>query len=186
MIRGVAASRSRGAARRSSRHVLHECRGDEEDLPFGHRAGLLECASFHPLCKMTEPRMHRPPLTWLYLALAGCALVLLTLLVTALVILDKEHFGWMVGSHFLPMITVTIFIGAALLLVAAWKLPARRTWRGIVLMVWALIALTSPLFGILFLLPWGVLVLMLPVVIAILVTLFRAAKSTDPALPLAP
>lgn len=136
---------------------------------------------------MTEPRPHRTwPYTWLYTAAAGCALVVLTQVVVALVILDKPRFGWLVGSQFLQVITVSIFIGAALVLVAAWKLPERKTWRGIVLMVWALIALTSPLFGILFLLPWGVLVLMLPVVVSILITLFRAARSTGPALRPAP
>jgi len=105
---------------------------------------------------------------WLYVALAGVALVALTLVIVALVIADKKHFGWLVGSSFLGSVAGGVFLGALLVLVATWNLPIRRTWRGTVLYVWALIALTSPLFGYLFLLPWAVLVLTLPFVIAIL------------------
>ncbi|HVE72473.1 MAG TPA: hypothetical protein VNI54_14005 [Thermoanaerobaculia bacterium] len=115
---------------------------------------------------------------WLWVAVAGCALVVLALVVSFLVIADKEHFGWLVGSMFLPVITGNVFVGALLILVGVLKMPAvRKTWRGITLIVWALIALTSPLFGFLFLAPWGVLALMLPVVIAIFVTLFRLSAA---------
>ncbi|HYH08905.1 MAG TPA: hypothetical protein VEK11_17765 [Thermoanaerobaculia bacterium] len=112
---------------------------------------------------------------WLYAATVGCALVVLVLLVVALVIVDKEHFGWLVGSSFLQIITSGVWAGSLVLLVAAFNLPERRTWRGIALIVWALIALTSPAFGFMFLLPWGVLVLSLPLIATILVTAFRQA-----------
>jgi len=38
------------------------------------------------------------------------------------------------------------------------------------------VALTSPAFGLMFLLPWGVLALSLPLVIAILMRLFRSRR----------
>jgi hypothetical protein len=44
-------------------------------------------------------------------------------------------------------------------------LPERASWRGIVLILWAVIALTSPLFGIMFLRPWGILAIRLPLII---------------------
>lgn len=109
-----------------------------------------------------------PHRRWLGLATAGVVLVTLALAVVLLVLADKPHFGWMVGTWFLPMLTGGLFVGAILLLIGAWKLPARTTWRGIVLFAWALVALTSPLFGLMFLLPWGLLALSLPLVAWIL------------------
>jgi len=44
-------------------------------------------------------------------------------------------------------------------------------------MVWALIALTSPAFGIMFLLPWGIVVVMLPLVIAVLLRQSRLGQA---------
>jgi len=108
---------------------------------------------------------------WLIAASIGCAMIVLTMVVVALVILDKPQFGWLVGSMFLPVITSGVLLGGLIVLVSALNLPARKTWRGVTLILWALIALTSPLFGIMFLLPWGVLLLMLPLVIWILRTL---------------
>lgn len=124
---------------------------------------------------MTEsiPQKLATPRKWLYVAMAGCALVVLTLIVVALVIVDKPRFGGLVGHSFLQVITSGIFAGAGLLLVGTWNLPRRRSWRSLVLFAWAIVALTSPLFGLLFLLPWGVLALTLPLVIFIFVTLFR-------------
>ena len=115
----------------------------------------------------------RPSRRWLMLAIAGTGMVVLTLVTVALVILDKPRFGWLVGSMFLPWITSGVMVGSVLLLVGAWKLPERKRWQGVTLLIWALIALTSPGFGIMFLLPWGVLVLMLPFVIAAFVSLAR-------------
>ena len=100
------------------------------------------------------------------------------MIVSALVILDKKHFGWMVDTWFLPIIASGCLVGGLLVLIGTLKLPERWTWRGIVLLVWALIALTSPAFGFLFLLPWGVLVLMLPLVIPVFVQLYRANSIT--------
>src|SRR5690242_7125380 len=88
---------------------------------------------------------------WLLLAKIGVALVVLAMIAVALVLIDKPHFGWMVGTLFLQIITSGVMLGALLVLIGALKLPERWTWRGVFLMVWALIALTSPAFGFLFL-----------------------------------
>jgi hypothetical protein len=114
-----------------------------------------------------------PRRRWLMLAVIGVALVALAMIVVALVIFAKEQFQWLVGSTFLPIIGSGVLVGAALLLVAAWKLPERGNWRRIFLLVWGLVALTSPAFGLMFLLPWTLLVLTLPVVISILITFWR-------------
>jgi hypothetical protein len=108
---------------------------------------------------------------WLRLATIGVALVVIAMSVSFLVMADKETFGWLVGSAFLPIITSGVFVGAILVIIGAWKLPERKSWRAIALIIWGLIALTSPAFGLMFLLPWGVLVLGLPVVIVALVGL---------------
>lgn len=115
----------------------------------------------------------RPGRRWLIVAMAGFGLAVLAIATTALVIVDKETFGSLVGTGFLPAITSGVIVGSILLLVAVWNLPERKSWRGVTLLVWGLIALTSPAFGIMFLLPWGFLVLMLPFVIAAFVSLGR-------------
>ncbi|HEX6097675.1 MAG TPA: hypothetical protein VF432_15210 [Thermoanaerobaculia bacterium] len=112
---------------------------------------------------------------WLRLATIGVALVVLAMVVSFLVIADKENFGFLVGSAFLGVITSGVIVGGILLAISAWKLPERKSWRGIALIVWGLIAVTSPAFGFMFLLPWGVLALSLPVVIVALVQLRRPA-----------
>lgn len=112
-----------------------------------------------------------PARRWLNLTMIGCVLVLLVLLTAALVIADKETFGWLVTPIFLPAMTIGAMVGGLVMLVAAWNLPQRMKWQGILLMVWALIALTSPAFGFMFLLPWGVLIVLLPFVVAAFVTL---------------
>lgn len=116
----------------------------------------------------------RPARRWLTITTVGCAMVALALLTVALVMLDKKHFGWLVGSLFLQTITAGLMVGAIIVLIGAWKLPQRTRWQGITLIVWALIALTSPAFGLLFILPWAVLALLLPLVIAALVTVRRS------------
>ena len=110
---------------------------------------------------------------WLYVATVGFAIIALTMVVVALVLVDKKHFGQLVGGSFLGVIICNVIVGGLLLLVATWNLQERRTWRGITLIVWSLIAVTSPGFGYLFLMPWGVLALSLPLVASILFTAFR-------------
>ena len=123
---------------------------------------------------MSETTLVAPaPRRWLNLAMIGCALMLLVLLMAALVILDKETFGWLVRPMFLPAMSIAAMLGALLMLVAVWNLPQRTKWQGILLAVWALIALTSPAFGFLFLVPWAVLIVLLPFVVAAFVTLRR-------------
>lgn len=112
---------------------------------------------------------------WLSLATTGVVLVVIAMAVSALVIVDKQRFGWLVGSAFLGVVTSGVILGGLTVVVSAWMLPQRKTWRGIALILWGLIALTSPAFGFLFLLPWGVLALTLPVIIVALVGLYRPA-----------
>jgi MFS family permease len=115
----------------------------------------------------------RPGRRWLILAMTGFGLVVLALTTTALVLADKARFGSLVGPMFLPSITSGAIVGSILLIVSAWNLPERKSWRGVTLLIWGLIALTSPAFGIMFLLPWGFLVVTLPFVIAAFVSLNR-------------
>ena len=119
--------------------------------------------------------------TWLRVATAGVVLVVIPMLVSALVLVDKKHFGWLADGWFLPAITICVILGALVLLVAAWNLPERKSWRGITLIVWSLIALTSPAFGWLFLLPWALLAATLPVVIVALVTAPAPSPMSPPA-----
>ena len=118
-----------------------------------------------------------PRRRWLMVAKIGVALVTLAMVVVALVIFAKEQFGELAGSAFLPVITSGVLLGSIMLIVAALNLPERKNWRGIVLLVWGLIGLTSPAFGWLFLFPWGLLALLLPVVISILITLSRTPQA---------
>jgi len=113
---------------------------------------------------------------WLIVATTGVSLIVLAMVAIALVMLDKQHFGWMVGTWFLEIISGGMLVGGLVLVVGAAFLPERKTWRGILLLIWGLIALTSPLFGLMFLLPWGVLALTLPFVAVALRTLFRRRR----------
>jgi hypothetical protein len=112
---------------------------------------------------------------WVNLAKGGVFLVVLTLAAVAWVIFAKEQSKDLVGSRFLQSIMFGVLLGSIMVIVAALNLPERKTWRGIFLVVWGLIALTSPAFGWLFLFPWGLLALLLPVVIWILITLSRTS-----------
>lgn len=113
---------------------------------------------------------------WLMAAWTGVVIVLIPMLVVAAVIIDKPHFGWMVKSLFLEFISAGVMAGGVLVVVAAFFLPERKTWRGITLILWGMIALTSPAFGLMFLLPWGIVAAALPLVIAIL---YRLKKTTS-------
>ncbi len=75
----------------------------------------------------------------------------------------------------LAVIDAGVFVGGLMVFVAALTLPRKTNWRAIVLMLWGLVAVTSPLLGIMFLLSWCVLLVMLPAVIVALVQLFRVA-----------
>lgn len=113
---------------------------------------------------------------WLNAATIGVALSALAMLAIALTMLDKSHFGWMIGTYFLEIISAGMMVGGLILIVGALMLPERKTWRGITLILWGLIALTSPGFGWVFLFPWLVLALTLPLVIVILRGFFRARR----------
>src|SRR5438477_6832536 len=111
---------------------------------------------------------------WLTLAWIGCALVMLPMAIIALEIIDKPHFGRLVGPMFLPVITISIILGGLLMLIAGFKLPDRKNWRGYVLMAWGIVAAASPAAGaFLIFFPWGILVLSLPLVVWILVSTGR-------------
>jgi hypothetical protein len=119
----------------------------------------------------------RPRRAWLITAWIGVVMVLIAMLVVAAVIIDKPHFGWMVKSLFLEFISAGVMVGGLLVLLAGFFLPERKTWRGITLMLWGLIALTSPGFGLMFLLPWGLVAAALPLVIAILTRQSRISRA---------
>ncbi|HEX3579567.1 MAG TPA: hypothetical protein VHY33_13465 [Thermoanaerobaculia bacterium] len=121
----------------------------------------------------------RPRHGWLIAAWIGVVLVLIPMLIVASVIIDKEHFGWLVQSLFLEFVSGGVMAGGLLVFIAAWFLPERKTWRGITLMLWGVIAVTSPAFGLMFLLPWGLVALMLPLVIAILLRQARLRKDSS-------
>jgi len=112
---------------------------------------------------------------WLNVAAIGVALSTLAMLTVALTMLDKPH-EWLVGAWFLPIISSGMMVGGLVLIVGALMLPERKTWRGITLILWGLIALTSPGFGWVFLFPWALLALTLPLVIVILRGFFRARR----------
>jgi len=124
-------------------------------------------------------RAVRPRRGWLITAWIGLVMVLIAMLVVAAVIINKPLFGWLVKSLFLEFITAGVMIGGLLVLLAGFFLPERKTWRGITLMLWGLVALTSPGFGLLFLLPWGIVAAALPLVIAILL---RQSRMLRPAI----
>lgn len=115
---------------------------------------------------------------WLIAATVGASLSVLAMATVALVMLDKPHFGWMVGTWFLDIISAGMMVGGFVLILGAWNLPERKSWRGILLLVWGLVALSSPAFGIMFLLPWGFLALSLPFVVAVLIALFRKQRES--------
>jgi hypothetical protein len=121
----------------------------------------------------------RPKRGWIIAAWIGCVMVSIPMVVVAAVIIDKPHFGWLVKSLFLEFISGGVMAGGLLVFIAAWFLPERKTWRGIALMLWAVIALTSPAFGLMFLLPWSLVAVGLPLVIAIL---RRQSRMTAPAI----
>lgn len=116
---------------------------------------------------------------WVILAWVGCIMVLVAVVVVAAVMIDKTHFGWLLKSLFLEFVSAGVMIGGLIVFIAAWFLPERKTWRGIALMLWGLIAVTSPWFGLLFLVPWAVVAVGLPLVIAIL---RRQSRLTQPAI----
>jgi len=124
---------------------------------------------------LTEPVV-RPRRGWLIAAWIGVVMVLLALLVVAAVLIDKPQFGWMVKSLFVEFITAGVMVGGLLVLVAAFFLPERKSWRGITLILWGLIALISPGFGLMFLMPWALVAAVLPLVIAILIRQGRMLK----------
>jgi hypothetical protein len=109
---------------------------------------------------------------WLIAAWIGCIMVLVAILAVAAITYDKE----LVKPLFLEYVTAGVMVGGLIVFIAAWFLPDRKNWRGIALMVWGLIAVTSPWFGLLFLLPWAVVALGLPLVIAILLRHSRMMK----------
>jgi MFS family permease len=113
-------------------------------------------------------------------AMLGCTLVVIPLVIVALVVIDKGRFGGLVGSYFLQIVMSGIFFGALMLLVSAWSLHEARNWRGRTLIAWALVALTSPAFGWMFIAPWMLLTLTVPVVISALVSLWRERAGTAP------
>jgi hypothetical protein len=117
---------------------------------------------------------------WLLITIAGFAIILIVFVISALVIFAKDQFGDLVGRRFLPTITGAIFLGAIAMIAGAIKLRTYRTWHWVALLLWALIALISPAFGFLFLVPWSVMAVSIPVVIVAMVALWRRADAVEP------
>lgn len=111
---------------------------------------------------------------WMILVATGFAMVMVAIIVVCLVIIAKAQFQWLVGSAFLGSIVGLVLLGGLLMLVATFMLPDRWSWRSILVIVWSLIAVTSPLFGIMFLMPWAVLLFASPFVVMVLWQWFRA------------
>ena len=101
----------------------------------------------------------------LYIATAGVALILLVFLMAAVVLWDKEQFGWLVTWQFLPATSIAAMLGSLAIIVAVFLLPERSTWAGRGVILWGLIGLVSPAFGFLFLAPWGLMLVTAPLVI---------------------
>ena len=131
-----------------------------------------------PESMTNTPSAVRPRHGWLTVTTIGVALSALAMLAVALVMLDKPHFGWMIGTYFLEIISAGMMVGGFLLFLSVWFLPERKSWRGITLLLWGLAALTSPAFGIVFLFPWAVLAVTLPLVIVILNRLYRTRRES--------
>jgi len=109
-----------------------------------------------------------PRRLWVTLATVGCALVAIALLTVLLVTVDRAHFGFLVGTWYLPVLTAGVIAGSLTLLISAFNLPGKMTWRGLTLFLWAAVGIASPWFGFLFLLPWALLGITLPLVVMIL------------------
>lgn len=109
---------------------------------------------------------------WLKVALTGFVFAAIGLIAT-LLITDRTHFGWLAGWAFLPAVTGGVLVGGAIMLIASLLMPARKTWRGMTLIAWSLIAVASPWAGFLFLIPWALLGITSPLVIWIFRSLFR-------------
>lgn len=110
---------------------------------------------------------------WLIVVTIGFGFALCAMIVVGLVIVDKNHFGPLVGWAFLPVITSGVIVGGILMLIGSLLLRGQKTWQRAVLILWGLIAATSPLFGLMFLLPWGLLAASSPLIIWILVAMRR-------------
>jgi hypothetical protein len=109
---------------------------------------------------------------WIITAWIGCIMVLIAIAAVAAATFDKE----LVKPLFLEFVSGGVMAGGLIVFIAAWFLPDRKTWRGITLMLWGLIAVTSPWFGLLFLVPWAVVAVALPLVMTILLRQSRLMK----------
>ena len=128
---------------------------------------------------INESAAARPRRGWLIAAWAGCIMVLIPVLVLAAVMINKSLSDALVKSIFFEIISGGVMVGGLIVFIAAWFLPERKTWRGITLIVWGLIAMTSPWFGLLFLVPWAVVAVTLPLVIAILRRQSRLTRTSS-------
>jgi hypothetical protein len=107
------------------------------------------------------------------LATAGVVLVGLAFLVVGLVLVDKKHFGGLVGGSFLMAVSATVILGSLLVFIAGWKLRGAG-WKRAILVTWGVIGIISPALGpFLILMPWAVLLVLLPAVIVALATASR-------------
>jgi hypothetical protein len=124
---------------------------------------------------MSEMTVDSPPAQakriWLKVTATGFVLALIALVTVALV--TMRTFEWVVGWAFLPVVTSGVIVGGVVMLVGSVRLPEWKTWRGVTLIVWSLIAISSPLLGLMFLVPWALLLVTAPLIVWILRVLFR-------------
>ena len=114
---------------------------------------------------------------WLRTIIAGFAVASLAFF-AVLLVMDKAHFGWLMGWAFLPVITSAVIVGGVVMLIGTLCIPQRKSWRGAVLIAWGVIAAISPLFGLfLFLLPWVLLAVTAPLVIWVLAGMLRESRT---------
>jgi hypothetical protein len=119
---------------------------------------------------------HAPPWRgWLFVLAFGCVLITLTLIIAALGVSRWSNPGWPSFALFVLVLISGVRAGSIAVLVGAGMLPERKSWRGVVLLAWGLVALAAPPFGIALLLQLSVLGLMLPLVIGIVLSLLRRA-----------
>lgn len=116
----------------------------------------------------------RPQNGWLIASTIGVALCALAMLAVGVATFRPE----IVGQWFLPIMAGGMVVGGFVLFVSAWFLPERKSWRGITLVLWGFVALTSPAFGWVFLYPWCLLALTLPLIVVILRKFFRDRRAT--------
>lgn len=129
-----------------------------------------EDTSIHPA------KHQRVSRSWLLLAGGGLLIITGILIIVALVTVEKTRFADLTGGEFLLTIVGGLFVGALAMLVGTLKCVTGRGWRRITLIAWALLAIGSPAFGWMIILPWLAMAISLPLVIAAYYGLWQQSR----------